>query len=114
VIDFVMVTPPKPPGSSTLISPPVAVFDRTRERCTRGAAAAGWRRRPPETHVRVACALASPRTPGEQHCGTHDDSAMTLRTQDLLPDARLERCRILFTVPVFTQGGIDWFHKQWG
>src|SRR5580704_4807509 len=62
VIDLVMVTPPKPPGSSTLISPAGAVLEIAPAKVLHGAVRLhGLASSPtPETHVRVACAWASP------------------------------------------------------
>src|SRR5215470_10492605 len=64
VIDLVMVTPPKPPGSSTLISPPGAVFEIAPAKVLHGAVRLhGLASSPtPDTHVRVACALAGAAT----------------------------------------------------
>src|SRR5512132_2967716 len=58
VIDFVMVTAPKPPGSITSISPPVAVFLLAPGTVLHGAVRLhGLASSPtPETQVRVACA----------------------------------------------------------
>src|SRR5579883_3613796 len=60
VIDLVMVTAPKPPGSSTLISPPGAVFEIAPAKVLHGAVRLqGLASSPtPETQVRVACACA--------------------------------------------------------
>src|SRR5580693_4863187 len=60
VIDLVMVTPPKPPGSSTLISPCAAVLEIAPAKVLHGAVRLhGLASSPtPETHVRVACAFA--------------------------------------------------------
>src|SRR5215510_16127862 len=60
VIDFVIVTLPKPPGSSTLISPPRAVFEIAPAKVLHGAVRLhGLASSPtPETQVRVACAFA--------------------------------------------------------
>src|SRR3954466_12850779 len=57
-----MVTPPKPPGSRQLISPPRAVFDMAPEKVLQGAVRLqGLASSPtPETQVRVAWALAGP------------------------------------------------------
>src|SRR5688500_9330236 len=59
-IDLVMVTPPKPPGSRQLISPPAAVFEIAPAKVLQGAVRLhGLTSSPtPETHVRVAWALA--------------------------------------------------------
>ncbi len=58
VIDLVMVTAPKPPGSRTLISPPAAVFEIAPAKVLHGAVRLhGLASSPtPETQVRVACA----------------------------------------------------------
>src|SRR5262249_53839106 len=60
VIDFVMVTAPKPPGSSTLISPLGAVLEIAPANVLQGAVRLhGLASSPtPDTHVRVAGALA--------------------------------------------------------
>src|ERR1043166_5257240 len=60
VIDFVMVTPPKPPGSRQLISPPAAVLEMAPAKVLHGAVRLhGSASLPtPETQVRVACAGA--------------------------------------------------------
>src|SRR5689334_11148687 len=64
LIDLVMVTEPKPPGSSTLISPPAAVFEIAPAKVLHGAVRLhGLASSPtPETQVRVACALAGAAT----------------------------------------------------
>src|SRR6266542_1352399 len=58
VIDFVIVTAPKPAGSRTLISPPLAVFEMAPAKVLHGAVRLqGFTSSPtPDTHVRVACA----------------------------------------------------------
>src|SRR5437762_9631144 len=78
VIDFVIVTPPKPPGSRQLISPPPAVFEIAPAKVLHGAVRLhGLASSPtPDTHVRVACpkaavgrasaAIASARTMAER------------------------------------------------
>src|SRR5438105_478070 len=60
VIDLVIVTAPKPPGSSTLISPAGAVFEMAPAKVLQGAVRLqGFASSPmPETQVRVAWALA--------------------------------------------------------
>src|ERR1700722_10867831 len=60
VIDLVIVTVPKPPGSSASISPPVAVFEMAPGQVLHGAVRLhGLASSPtPETQVRVACACA--------------------------------------------------------
>src|SRR5579859_502511 len=60
VIDLVMVTAPKPPGSSTLISPAGAVLEIAPAKVLHGAVRLhGLASSPvPETQVRVACACA--------------------------------------------------------
>src|SRR5437773_2659337 len=93
VIDFVMVTPPKPPGSSTLISPPVAVFEIAPANVLHGAVRLhGLTSSPtPETHVRVACALAKSTYTRESSSVAHMiDSTMALRITENL---RLTGCR---------------------
>src|SRR5215470_6983547 len=57
-MDFVIVTAPNPPGSSTSISPPVAVFEIAPANVLHGAVRLhGLASSPtPDTHVRVACA----------------------------------------------------------
>ena len=60
VIDLVIVTAPKPPGSSASISPPAAVFEMAPAKVLHGAVRLhGLASSPtPETQVRVACACA--------------------------------------------------------
>src|ERR1700694_4462539 len=60
VIDLVIVTAPKPPGSSASISPPAAVFEMAPGQVLHGAVRLhGLASSPtPETQVRVACACA--------------------------------------------------------
>src|SRR6185436_7327514 len=60
VMDLVMVTAPNPPGSSTEISPHVAVFDIAPAKVLHGAVRLhGLASSPtPDTHVLVACACA--------------------------------------------------------
>ena len=60
VIDFVMVSVPKPPGSSTLISPAAAVLEIAPAKVLHGAVRLhGLASSPtPETQVRLAWALA--------------------------------------------------------
>jgi hypothetical protein len=55
-IDFVIVTPPNPPGSMTLISPFAAVFEIAPGKVLHGAVRLhGFASSPtPETHVLVA------------------------------------------------------------
>jgi hypothetical protein len=61
VMAFVIVTPPKPPGSSTEISPPAAVFEIAPANVLHGAGRLhGLASSPtPDTQVRVACANAN-------------------------------------------------------
>ena len=56
VIDFVIVTAPKPPGSRTLISPPAAVLEIAPANVLHGAVRLhGFASSPtPDTQVRVA------------------------------------------------------------
>src|SRR6202162_5381346 len=60
VIDLVIVTVPKPPGSRASISPPAAVFEMAPGQVLHGAVRLhGLASLPtPETQVRVACAWA--------------------------------------------------------
>src|ERR1700722_1996889 len=60
VIDLVIVSSPKPPGSMASISPPVAVFEMAPAQVLHGAVRLhGLASLPtPETQVRVACACA--------------------------------------------------------
>src|SRR5437870_11648767 len=60
VIDLVMVSPPKPPGSRQSISPFVAVFEIAPAKVLQGAVRLhGLASSPtPDTQVRVACAWA--------------------------------------------------------
>ena len=60
VIDLVIVTAPKPPGSRPLISPPAAVFEMAPANVLHGAVRLhGLASSPtPDTQVRVACAEA--------------------------------------------------------
>src|SRR5437763_16523864 len=60
VIDLVIVTVPKPPGSRQLISPPAAVFEMAPAKVLQGAVRLhGLTSSPtPETQERVACARA--------------------------------------------------------
>src|SRR5205809_4263772 len=59
-IALVIVTPPKPPGSRQLISPPGAVFEMAPAKVLHGAVRLhGLASSPtPDTHVRLAWALA--------------------------------------------------------
>src|SRR5687768_10751063 len=61
VIDLVMVRPPKPPGSSTEMMPPVAVLEMAPAKVLHGAVRLhGLASSPtPDTQVRVACACAA-------------------------------------------------------
>src|SRR5437764_11631604 len=61
VIDLVIVTVPKPPGSMQSISPPSAVFEIAPANVLHGAVRLqGLTSSPtPDTHVRVACAWAN-------------------------------------------------------
>src|SRR5687768_5176835 len=60
VIDLVIVTAPKPPGSRQLISPPAAVLEIAPAKVLHGAVRLhGLTSSPtPDTQVRVACAEA--------------------------------------------------------
>jgi hypothetical protein len=61
VIDLVMVTAPKPPGSSTSMNPPTAVWEIAPANVLHGAVRLhGFASLPtPDTQVRVACACAA-------------------------------------------------------
>src|SRR5947209_3469967 len=61
VMDLVMVTAPKPPGSMQSISPPSAVFEMAPAKVLQGAVRLqGFASSPtPDTHVLVACACAA-------------------------------------------------------
>src|SRR5688572_17430257 len=65
VIDLMIVTAPKPPGSRQLISPPAAVLEIAPAKVLQGAVRLhGLTSSPtPETHVRVACADAGAAKP---------------------------------------------------
>src|SRR2546426_7463202 len=65
LIDLVMVTAPKPPGSSTLISPLGAVLEIAPAKVLHGAVRLhGFASSPtPETQVRLACACATVEKP---------------------------------------------------
>src|SRR3954447_11484596 len=60
VSDLPIVTPPKPPGSRQLISPPLAVFEIAPANVLQGAVRLqGFASSPtPETQVLVACPIA--------------------------------------------------------
>src|SRR5215213_2740182 len=64
VMDLVIVTAPKPPGSSASISPQAAVFEIAPAQVLQGAVRLqGLASSPtPDTHVREACAWASDAT----------------------------------------------------
>jgi hypothetical protein len=64
VIDLVIVTAPKPPGSSASISPHAAVFEIAPAQVLQGAVRLhGFTSSPtPDTHVREACAWSSDAT----------------------------------------------------
>src|SRR3954454_5762500 len=59
---LVIVTPPKPPGSRQLISPPAAVLEMAPAKVLQGAVRLqGFTSSPtPETHVRLACPYMKP------------------------------------------------------
>src|SRR4029077_13736735 len=88
VIDLVMVTAPKPPGSSTLISPAGAVFEIAPAKVLHGAVRLhGLASSPtPETQVRVACACAGAEN-SEKHIAKTNGS-------------RTEILEILMTLPL--------------
>jgi hypothetical protein len=70
VIDLVIVTEPKPPGSRQLISPPAAVLEIAPANVLQGAVRLhGLTSSPtPDTQVRVACAWAR----SELNTGRHE------------------------------------------
>src|SRR5919204_1613987 len=72
VIDFVIVTVPKPPGSSASISPPAAVFEIAPANVLQGAVRLhGFASSPtPDTHVRVASAKADGARPSAPRAHT--------------------------------------------
>src|SRR5689334_21717678 len=78
LIDLVMVTEPKPPGSSTLISPPAAVFEMAPANVLHGAVRLhGLASSPtPDTHVRVACACANA---GKKHTALMIEATAIIR-----------------------------------
>src|SRR2546422_4259705 len=69
VIDLVIVTAPKPPGSSASISPPMKVFEIAPANVLQGAVRLqGLASSPtPETQVLVACAWASEQKANVKH-----------------------------------------------
>src|SRR6185295_15446155 len=81
VMDLVMVTPPKPPGSRQLISPPAAVFEMAPAKVLHGAVRLqGLTSSPtPETQVRVACAEAGAANPMALAMATAPKRATRLR-----------------------------------
>jgi len=109
VIDLVMVTAPKPPGSMTLISPPVAVFEIAPANVLHGAVRLhGLASSPtPETQVRVACAFAT-----EANATTEAAARKGLKMLMVAPFWRLPRqaqeitraCRMLSQPPALSNG----------
>src|SRR2546425_376642 len=73
VIDLVIVSVPKPPGSRASISPPVAVCEIAPAKVLHGAVRLhGLASFPtPDTNVRVACARAGDATAITHHAATH-------------------------------------------
>src|SRR5712692_1752511 len=69
VMDLVIVTAPKPPGSKTEISPQAAVFEIAPAKVLHGAVRLhGFTSSPtPETQVLVACACAAEATANMKH-----------------------------------------------
>src|SRR5215831_20579629 len=76
VIDLVIVTAPKPPGSSTLISPAGAVLEIAPAKVLHGAVRLhGLTSSPtPETQVRVAWANAGVTKDGMETAATHNNA----------------------------------------
>src|ERR1700710_2318072 len=79
VMDLLMVTPPKPPGSRQLISPPAAVLEMAPANVLHGAVRLhGLTSSPtPETQVRVACALTGARV--------KNGAKQTIKTDSTIP-----------------------------
>src|SRR5579864_4021906 len=101
VIDLVMVSAPKPPGSSASISPPGAVFDSAPAHVLHGAVRLhGLASSPtPETQVRVACACA-----GAENNEKHRAKANGSRTEIL---------EILMTLPwLFQRVHVPTLHRE--
>src|SRR5262249_6724001 len=86
VIDLVIVTAPKPPGSRTLISPFGAVFEMAPANVLQGAVRLhGLASSPtPETQVRVACAWAG----ADASIGRHTRPAATSSSDSLIEFSR--------------------------
>src|SRR5438105_11306750 len=112
VIDLVIVTAPNPPGSRQLMMPGLAVLEIAPAKVLHGAVRLhGLTSSPtPETHVRVACALAKSTYTRESNTAAHMiDSNMTLRILKTSADrihgsnGSLHR-RILFAVPTQSKG----------
>src|SRR6185295_271221 len=111
-IDLVIVTPPKPPGSRTLISPPAAVLLIAPANVLHGAVRLhGLASSPtPEIQVRVAWAPAGieteRRSTGIHKLRGHKDMAFSLRVEQRSPgrasarirrDSELRRRRVFYT-----------------
>src|ERR1700694_2558196 len=125
VIGLLMVTPPKPPGSSASISPPTAVLEYAPGNVLHGAVRLhGLASSPtPETHVRVACACAA-----EVIAQTHAASAkktknIRLRFMPLSSEVGVSRgrCRSVRgcpalpgSVPALVPGSDTWAQKGEG
>src|SRR5262249_33004397 len=86
VIDFVIVTAPKPPGSRQSISPLGAVLEMAPANVLQGAVRLhGLASSPtPETHVRVACAWAG----ADASIGRHTRPAATSSSDSLIEFSR--------------------------
>src|SRR5687767_3152994 len=97
VMDLLMVTVPKPPGSSALISPLVAVLTKAPAKVWQGAVRLhGLASAPvPDTQVRVACACAAVEKPAAR--------VAAARRRTIL---ELIICRVLFCGLGFTEWGV--------
>src|SRR5258708_24850011 len=89
--DLVMVTEPKPPGSRQLISPPAAVFEIAPAKVLHGAVRLhGLASSPtPETHVRVACAIAASGVSASKATLANPNNAATVFMVDSPPGTSL-------------------------
>src|SRR6478752_1186533 len=106
-IDLVMVTPPKPPGSRQLISPPVAVLEMAPAKVLHGAVRLqGLASLPtPDTQVRVACAWAVVLNVA----AANSDSRKAARKGGFdIGVSRVEMLLAVFLVLLVRQGRIAW------
>lgn len=103
VIDLVMVTVPKPPGSRQLISPPVAVFEIAPAKVLHGAVRLhGLTSSPtPETQVRVACAAAGAAEKMPKTAVARASAGKCLRIEIML----LSRTRVFCAEQAVSRGG---------